>query len=104
MSLPSQGQPVGKNSNAYLPFRYNGYRYPRLARNLWENRKEIHEQLPSDPSWDTDDATPTYRAFRPRYLCYLEDVVAKDRNGEDVVVRYFKTKPVTKVSYLRSGF
>ena len=96
--LPNHRQPVGKNPHAYLPFRYNGYRYPRLARNFWENRKEIHEQLPSDPSWDTDVATATYRAFRPRYLCYLEDKVTKDRNGQEVVMRYFKTKPVKMVS------
>lgn len=96
--LSDQGQPIGKDPHAYLPFRYNGYRYPRLARNFWENRKEIHEQRPSDPSWTSGNVTAAYRAFRPRYLCYLEEKVARDRNGEEVMMRYFKTKPVRKVS------
>jgi len=96
--LPHQEQPRGKNPNAYLPFRYNGYRYPRLARNFWENRREIHEQLPSDPSSGNGMENPTYRAFRPRYLCYLEERVTRNRDGEEVMKRYFETRPVRKVS------
>ncbi|KAF8851592.1 hypothetical protein BDZ45DRAFT_707817 [Acephala macrosclerotiorum] len=80
--LPGHGQPGGKNSRAYLPFLYNGYRYPRLARNFWENRREIQEGRLDDPSWTSGDIG-VYRAFRPRFLCYLTEG-KRDENGNSV--------------------
>ncbi|OAQ59325.2 3-hydroxyisobutyrate dehydrogenase protein [Pochonia chlamydosporia 170] len=88
--LPQNGLPADKNPHSYLPFRYNGYRYPRMARNFWENRKEIYELHPSDAGAATDDSLQMYRAFKPRFLCYLEE-----KTDEDGRVRWhFVTKPV----------
>jgi hypothetical protein len=87
--MPAQGQPSDKNRHMYLQFMYNGYRYPRLARNFGENRKEIKEERQKDPSWSENKAG-TYRSFRPRFLCY----VSKAEDGNFM----FETKPVLKVS------
>lgn len=95
--LPNQGQPVGKNPHAYLPFLYNGSRYPRIARNPMEDRREVYEQRPSDPSGLLTDPTLIYRAFRPRYLCYLVTTTITNENGEEVEMPYFETRPVPKV-------
>jgi hypothetical protein len=70
----------------YLRFLYNGYRYPRLARNLGENRREVRQERLNDATWSADQVG-NYRSFRPRYLCYIDDQFP-----------YFKTKPVLKVS------
>lgn len=91
--LPGHGQPIGKDPRAYLPFLYNGYRYPRLARNFWENRKEIKETRLGDPSWTSGDIG-TYRAFRPRFLCYLVQKKVKDNNGNEVLRPWFEARPV----------
>jgi hypothetical protein len=89
--MPGQSQPSNKNRHMYLPFLYNGYRYPRLARNFGENRREVREERRNDPSWSGGDAG-TYRTFRPSHLCYME----KD---ETTGKFYFETRPVPPVSY-----
>jgi len=69
-----------KDSNWYLPLLYRGIRYPRLARNLLENRNEIAVRLASSPSW-SPAALGTYRTFKPRYLNYLVERGESDANG-----------------------
>ncbi|KIW99999.1 uncharacterized protein Z518_10927 [Rhinocladiella mackenziei CBS 650.93] len=85
--LQRQGQPLGKELNAYLPFLYNGYRYPRLARNFRENREDVQSLRPDDPSWPTGNIG-IYRVLRPRYLCYLT------KPDEDGVMTWFEARPV----------
>ncbi|KAF4637689.1 hypothetical protein G7Y89_g402 [Cudoniella acicularis] len=102
--LPGHGQPSGKNPRAYLPFLYNGYRYPRLARNFWENRREIQEGRADDPSW-TSGNIGVYRAFRPRFLCYLTEG-KRDKNGNRVGPPQFENDYTRYVfiSYTKTQF
>jgi hypothetical protein len=72
-------QPEGKSQNKYLPMLYRGLRYPRLARNMLENRKGVARQLQGHATWNTRTALSTYRTFRPRFLNYL---VEFERNGQ----------------------
>ncbi|KAK3381194.1 hypothetical protein B0H63DRAFT_545665 [Podospora didyma] len=57
---------VSKDPNRYLPIMYRGLRYPRLARNVLENREQ-HDQ-------SSRTVISTYRTFRPRFLNYLSEV------------------------------
>lgn len=108
--IPHGGQPADKNPHTYLPFRYNGYRYPRIAKNIRENRKlptgnrNGHDSVANtDIGAARDDSDTTshdglgalYRAFRPRYLCYLKRTQHVFANGEPVYI--LETKSVTKV-------
>ncbi|RFU33032.1 hypothetical protein B7463_g3304, partial [Scytalidium lignicola] len=110
--IPSPSRPEGKDPRAYLPFRYNGYRYPRLARNHRENRREISQKRLRDPSWITDGATPSYRAFRPRYLCYLIPKTVKGPDGKEKKTPGYETRPVGRddhtpyvfISYTKAQF
>ncbi|PVH70359.1 hypothetical protein DL98DRAFT_504723 [Cadophora sp. DSE1049] len=97
--LPSHGQPTGKDPRAYLPFLYNGYRYPRLARNLSENRQEVRQGRPGDPSWISGDVG-TYRAFRPRFLCYLVEEKQTDGSGRVISVPRFDVRPNDHTPYV----
>ncbi|KAK4223943.1 hypothetical protein QBC38DRAFT_36148 [Podospora fimiseda] len=60
-----------KDASKYLPMMYRGLRYPRLARNVLENREHVARQL-----WNQSNktVTSTYRTFRPRFLNYLVEV------------------------------
>jgi len=71
------GPPPGKAPDKYLPTMYEGLRYPRLARNLLENRQPVALQLQSSPAWNSE-GLGNYRTFRPRFLNYL---VRRERNG-----------------------
>ncbi|KAK4234185.1 hypothetical protein C8A03DRAFT_47424 [Achaetomium macrosporum] len=82
-------QPEGKDPTKYLPMLYRGLRYPRLARNMLENREQVVQQLQNHATWNTKAALSTYRTFRPRFLNYLVEV---ERDGRK---RYqYERRPV----------
>ncbi|KAH8881789.1 hypothetical protein GQ53DRAFT_886717 [Thozetella sp. PMI_491] len=68
------GPPEGKPQDKYWPLLYSGLRYPRLARNLLENRQEVVEKVAYHPAWNPK-AMGSYRTFRPRFLNYLVPTV-----------------------------
>lgn len=72
------GVPAGKDQNKYLPLMYRGLRYPRMARNMLENREQVAQRLRSHAGWNTEAALSSYRTFRPRFLNYLIETRGKD--------------------------
>ncbi|KAI1773003.1 hypothetical protein F4818DRAFT_424588 [Hypoxylon cercidicola] len=90
----------------YPPFRYNGQRYSRLARNMLENKAEVRQQLPLYSGPVASDVG-TYRAFRPRYLCYLTDDwfdMSTDDWFERRPVKLNDYTPYIFVSYSKTQF
>ncbi len=67
-----------KSESRYLSVPYMQLRYPRLARNMLENRAEVAERLQRHASCNTRAALSEYRTFRPRFLNYLVEV---ERDG-----------------------
>lgn len=72
--------PEGKDRTKYLPLLYGGVRYPRLARNLLENRREVIQRLYDPEELHKQAGTSTYRTFRPRFLNFLVEV--ETNNGQ----------------------
>ncbi|GAB1315519.1 Heterokaryon incompatibility domain-containing protein (Fragment) [Madurella fahalii] len=70
--------PVEKDQTKYLPLMYRGLRYPRMARNILENREQVARLLYNYAPGNTTTALSLYRKFRPRFLNYL---VETERNG-----------------------
>ncbi|KAM5363631.1 hypothetical protein ACJZ2D_011915 [Fusarium nematophilum] len=89
MFILDYDQPAGKDPLMYLPLLYGGYRYPRLARNYYENRPELAVQRRCDPSW-ASSTVGTYRTLRPRRLCHLifEEQVDEEGHCQEAVVGY----------------
>jgi hypothetical protein len=83
------GPPEGKDATRYLPLLYSGLRYPRLARNILENREQVAQRLNGYATGNTDTALSTYRTFRPRFLNYLIKV---ERNGQTTY--HYERRPV----------
>ena len=50
---------------------YRGLRYPRLARNVLENREQVAQRLRGQSN---KTVLSTYRTFRPRFLNYLIEI------------------------------
>lgn len=73
-------EPTGKDVSKYLPMMYRGLRYPRLARNVLENREQVARRL-HDQS--TTTVMSTYRTFRPRFLNYIVEVEVGGRKTFD---------------------
>ncbi|SPQ25612.1 d9231210-e810-41bf-9b25-17d28832bb11 [Thermothielavioides terrestris] len=63
-----------KDKTKYLPLLYSGLRYPRLARNMLENREEVLRRLKAQEADNKKAAISNYRTFRPRFLNYLVEV------------------------------
>lgn len=81
--------PEGKDPTRYLPLLYSGLRYPRLARNILENREQVAQRLNGYATWNTETALSTYRTFRPRFLNYLVEV---EGNGQPTY--HYERRPV----------
>lgn len=81
--------PEGKDKTRYLPLLYRGLRYPRLARNILENREQVVQQLNGYATGNTKQALSTYRTFHPRFLNYLVKV---ERNGQPTYM--YERRPV----------
>ncbi|KAK1757075.1 hypothetical protein QBC47DRAFT_412412 [Echria macrotheca] len=73
-----------KDQTRYLPMMYKGLRYPRLARNLLENRLQVAQRL-HDQGGKT--VLSSYRTFRPRFLNYIVEVEVNGRKKFDSVRR-----------------
>ncbi|KAM5451274.1 hypothetical protein MaudCBS49596_003980 [Microsporum audouinii] len=83
--IPQSSPSDGKHPSFYASCSYNGFRYPRLARNFLENKPSIARERRYDPSWTLFEHEwqydapwgsryqGSYRALRPRMLCYLVD-------------------------------
>ncbi|KAI0166765.1 hypothetical protein GGR52DRAFT_555444 [Hypoxylon sp. FL1284] len=88
LNLDDSNQRYGTSAQKYLPFRYNDRRYPRIARNPLENKADIRERQARYYGLVTNEVG-TYRAIRPRYLCYLKDGWFKNEGGD-----WYELKPV----------
>ncbi|CAP71654.1 uncharacterized protein PODANS_6_50 [Podospora anserina S mat+] len=84
------GPVEGKDPTKYLPLMYRGLKYPRLARNMLENRHQVAQLLYRYTSWNTTAALSSYRTFRPRFLNYLVQTELPD--GRKLFS--FETRPV----------
>ncbi|AEO67483.1 uncharacterized protein THITE_118127 [Thermothielavioides terrestris NRRL 8126] len=71
-----------KDKTKYLPLLYSGLRYPRLARNMLENREAVLRRLKAQEADNRTAAISNYRTFRPRFLNYLVEV---ENNGQKMV-------------------
>ncbi|KAK4118234.1 hypothetical protein N657DRAFT_583995 [Parathielavia appendiculata] len=71
--------PTEKDQTKYLPVMYRGLRYPRLARNILENREVVARSLYITGSGNISAARSSYRTFRPRFLNYLVETVRDGR-------------------------
>ncbi|KAK4173351.1 hypothetical protein QBC36DRAFT_58534 [Triangularia setosa] len=89
MVYDSSGPVEGKDPAKYLPLMYRGLKYPRMARNMLENREQVAQLLHKYASWNTTAALSSYRTFRPRFLNYL---VETEQDGQKSF--YFETRPV----------
>ncbi|KAK4193995.1 hypothetical protein QBC40DRAFT_48483 [Triangularia verruculosa] len=85
----SSGPVEGKDPTKYLPLMYGGLKYPRMARNMLENREQVAQLLHKYASWNTTAALSSYRTFRPRFLNYL---VKTKQDGREFFS--FETRPV----------